>query len=309
MCLDGWSNVHMEPIVCCSAVLPTGATYLIDSFDTSGSPHTAEYLAELATKSIKKCKLSFGADVRSFVTDIASNVKKMRELLAISENVITYGCSAHLFNLLSGDVEIHGVKENLVSVIKYIRHKQQPAAWYKDAGGTILVLPQEVRWNTLSDSIKFFLKNRGILVQVCQDHKADIDSAIFKIVNDVSVANNAQNFLDMMPPIAVALDKVQKSNTMISTCVEIWHDLANDLQSQPSSVKKKLSARRDMALGPMHYLANMLDHIYLGKNLSDDLPTLTTDIMQNSFHLLSPFNMAKPFLITCSKISSKVLHH
>jgi hypothetical protein len=36
MCLDGWSNVHMEPIVRCSAVLPRGAIYLIHSFDTSG---------------------------------------------------------------------------------------------------------------------------------------------------------------------------------------------------------------------------------------------------------------------------------
>ena len=126
--------------------------------------------------------------MRSFVTDNASNVKKMRELLEVSKNVITYGCSAHLLNLLSGDVEIRGVKENLVSVIKYFRNKQLPAKWYKDAGGTKLVLPQEVRWNTLSDCIGLYLKNRGILVQVCQDHKDDIDSAIVNIVNDVNVS-------------------------------------------------------------------------------------------------------------------------
>ena len=66
---------------------------------------------------------------------------------------------------------------------------------YRDAGGTGLVLPQEVWWNTSGDSIRVYLKNRGILVQVCQDHEDDIDSAIFKIVNDVSVANNAQNYL------------------------------------------------------------------------------------------------------------------
>jgi len=72
-----------------------------------------------------------------------------------------------------------------------------------------------------------------------------------------------------MLPIAVALDKVQKSSTMIATSVEIWHALANDLQSQPGPVRKQISARRDMALGPVHYLANMLDHRYLGKNLDD----------------------------------------
>ena len=44
--LDGWSNVRMEPVMSCSAVLQTRAAYLIDSSDrpTSGSPHTAEYL-------------------------------------------------------------------------------------------------------------------------------------------------------------------------------------------------------------------------------------------------------------------------
>lgn len=56
---------------------------------------------------------------------------------------------------------------------------------------------------------------------MCQDHKDDIDSAIVNIVNDVNVSVNAKDYLDRMLPIAVALDKVQKSSTMIATSVEI----------------------------------------------------------------------------------------
>jgi len=87
-----------------------------------------------------------------------------------------------------------------------------------------------------------------------------------------------------MLPIAVALDKVQKSSTMIATSVEIWHALANDLQSQPGSVRKQISARRDMALGPVHYLANMLDHRYLGKNLDDAQKSCAYEHFANSCH-------------------------
>ena len=108
-------------------------------------------------------------------------------------DIIVYGCSAHILNLLSSDVQIPGVHEQIITVIKYFRNKQLPASWYKQAGGSKLCLPQEVRWNTLSDALNLYLKNRGILVQVCQDHKDMIDSSVFRIVNDVSITVNAQD--------------------------------------------------------------------------------------------------------------------
>ena len=65
----------------------------------------------------------------------------------------------------------------------------------------------------MSDSIRSYLKNRGILVQVCQDHKDSIDNKIFTIVNDVHVTVNAQEYLQRMHPIAVALDRMQRGDT------------------------------------------------------------------------------------------------
>jgi len=275
LCLDGWSNVHNEPVVCSAAVLPGGDTYLVDTYDTSGSPHTADYLATLARSSIRKCKAEYGATVKSVVTDNAANVKKMRELLKTDaeENqgidVIAYGCSAHLLNLLSADVEVSGIKERIVAVAKYFRNKQLPAAWYKDAGGSMLVLPQEVRWNTLKDTLASFLKTRGILVQVYQDHKDDIDKNIFQTVNDVNIAVNASDYMQRMNPIAIALDKAQRSDTMIADVVEVWHELEESLSGQPDNVMRSLKLRGDQALGPAHYLANIMNHRYQGKNLDD----------------------------------------
>ena len=156
----------MVSVVCFAAVLPDGDTYLVDTYNTSSSPHPAKYLATLARSSIHMCKAEYGATVKSVVIDNAANVKEMRELLETNaeENqgidVIECVCSAHLLNLLPADVEVSGIKEPIVTVAKYFRNKQLPVAWYKDAGGSTLVLPQEVRWNTVKDTLASFLTRK-----------------------------------------------------------------------------------------------------------------------------------------------------
>jgi len=76
--LDGWSNIHNDPIVCTSVVNDEGKFYLLDTIDTSGHPHTADYLLELCSMSIKNASEKFQAKVVSVVTDNTGNVKKMR---------------------------------------------------------------------------------------------------------------------------------------------------------------------------------------------------------------------------------------
>ena len=271
LCLDGWSNVHNEGLVCSSVVLPTGATFLVDTVDTSGHSHNAEYLTEVAVNAIEKCKNDTGATVKSLVTDNAANVRKMRQNLETDESidVVTYGCSAHQLNLLSGDLEVIGVKDKIVSVVKYFRNRQLPAAWYKQCGGMKLVLPQEVRWNTLCDSIESFLRNRGALVQVTQDHKNEIDSDIVDIVNDSGLVCSAKEYVAVMKPIAVALDRCQRNDTTIAVAVEVWERLARELQHQSNDVCYHFKKRLDMALGPVHYLANIFDHRFRGSHLTD----------------------------------------
>lgn len=203
-------------------------------------------------------------------------------------NIITYGCSAHILNLLSSDVEVAGMKEHIVRVIKYFRNKQQPAFWYKQAGASKLCLLQEVRWNTLSDALTCYLKNRGFLVQVCQDHKDYIDSSVYRIVNDANISVNAQDYLKRMQPIAVALDRAQsqRSFTTISDCVEIWNQLGTDLENQPTSVRTAFNKRKNMAL------ANMLDHRYLGRVLSDVKRSQAYDYLTSVNYDLVPIVMA-----------------
>ncbi|KYN03422.1 hypothetical protein ALC62_05740, partial [Cyphomyrmex costatus] len=76
--MDGWSNVHVESFVCVSVTnVLTGNIHLIDTIDTGVNRHTADYLLDLAVIAIKNCH-KIGCFVKSFVTDNASNMTKMR---------------------------------------------------------------------------------------------------------------------------------------------------------------------------------------------------------------------------------------
>lgn len=143
MSLDGWTNVSNEPIICSSVTAQSGTCdaegYLVDTIDTSGHPHTAEYLHRVAKDSIEKAETQFGCKIGSFVTDNAANVKKMRdELMKDDDSMICYGCSAHLLNLLAKDLEVDTIKGHIV---KYFKYNHAASAAYKSAGGKGLVIP------------------------------------------------------------------------------------------------------------------------------------------------------------------------
>lgn len=147
MSLDFLSNVHNEPVICSTVTTPEYKIVLVHTVDTSGNAHTPDYLVKIAVDSITKCQNQFGCSVRSFVTNNAANVAKMRELLEqrVDVDVTTYGCSAHLMNLFAKDLEIPSIKEQVVQVVKYFRNNHFAAAAYKDNGGLRLIMPQEVR--------------------------------------------------------------------------------------------------------------------------------------------------------------------
>lgn len=41
--IDGWSNIRNEPIICACVVNEDGSVFLVNTTDTSGSPHTSEF--------------------------------------------------------------------------------------------------------------------------------------------------------------------------------------------------------------------------------------------------------------------------
>lgn len=271
--LDGWSNVHNEPIVCATATTDSGQVYLVDTIDTSGEPHTAEYLAKVATASMQKAESNFGCQVGSVVTDNAANVAAMRKKLEEKEDtdIVTYGCSAHMLNLLAHDLEVPNVKEQVVHVIKYFRNNHFASAKYRQEGGNLLVMPQDVRWNTMSDCLDSYLTNWSKLMKICEDNRDKIDATVKSKVANLGLKRTAEDLHARLSPIAVALDKMQSDTTMLAEAVEIWKELGGNLMSMGNrEVTKKFKARYNQAITPAHLVANLIHPTYRGKSLIDD---------------------------------------
>ncbi|KAF2896054.1 hypothetical protein ILUMI_10124 [Ignelater luminosus] len=114
LCIDGWSNVHNARVICAN-VTTEGHSFLYKTIDTSGHPHTSNYLTEIVCDLISSCKDKYNCSATSFVTDNAANMVCMQATVEekIGTKVITYGCSAHILNLLSNDLEIKILRKTL----------------------------------------------------------------------------------------------------------------------------------------------------------------------------------------------------
>lgn len=271
--LDGWSNVHNEPIICATVTTDSGQVYLVDTVDTSGEPHTAEYLVNVATTSMEKARNNFGCQVGSIVTDNAANVAAMRRKLEEKDDtdLVTYGCSAHILNLLAHDLELPNVKEQVVDVVKYFRNNHFACAKYRQEGGNCLVMPQDVRWNTMSDCLDSYIKNWPTLFKICEENRDRIDSVVKTKVANLGLKRTAEELHARLSPIAVALDKMQCDTTMLAEAVEIWKELEGTILSLGiREVTRKFKSRYNQAITPAHLVANLIHPIQRGKSLTDD---------------------------------------
>jgi transcription termination factor NusB len=265
MSLDGWSNIHNEPVICATITTENGSTFLFETIDTSGNAHTSEYLTDLATTLINKCKTAYNCTVTSFVTDNAANMHRMRENIKektdFPVNVLTYGCSAHILNLLSKDLEIKNIKEHIVHVVKYFRNNHLASAKYKAEGGKALVMPQDVRWNTLADCLEVYVSEWQKLLKICEENRNEIDTIVSEKVSNIQIKRLAEDFLAILKPISIALDRVKK-NAFLSDAVEVWKELEStfDKDDNISIIQIRIFKKRyNQAMTPYHYLAYLLD--------------------------------------------------
>ena len=182
--VDGWSNVHNEPLICCSVTTAEGDTFLTSTIDTEDERHTGDNLEKIAEDAIKKAEETLGCKVSSLVTDNAACMKKMRNQLGANSSVLTYACSSHVADRLAKDVDTCSVKSEIVEIAKYFRNHHLPGAWYKKEGGNKLPIPIDVRWNSVTDCLEAYLKNWPILVKVVESHKNEIRSDIYESVMD-----------------------------------------------------------------------------------------------------------------------------
>lgn len=285
LAIDGWSNVRQDSIVCvCVTDVLTDSTHLIDTIDTGAESHTADYLVKVTTAAIKQCE-TYKCTVRSVVTDNAANMSRMRrdlaqqEELASHEDILTYGCSSHILNLLAKDLNAEDITDKVKSIMRYFKYTHFASAKYKEAGGKAIVIPQQVRWNTMADCLKVLLENWHIMSDICLNHSTAIDLSISLKVNDMALKQQVQALYKKLENIAVTLDISQKTSCCIGEVTEAWIELKNMFEGENVRLReteyslddlRKFKARYEMAMSPAHFAANLLHPKYRGENLTSE---------------------------------------
>lgn len=121
------------------------------------------------------------------MTDNAHNVRGMASNLSThaEENkstLLTYGCASHMLNLLAHDISrlpnFQTIQQHVVQINKFFRNHQLIKAKYEENGGSALAVPVDVRWNSVCDTLKSYLLNWGVLVNVAESRTADGDFLI-----------------------------------------------------------------------------------------------------------------------------------
>ena len=68
-----------------------------------------------------------------------------------------------------------------------------------------------------------------IPMTICEENRDKTESSIASIVANLGIKRSAEELLQRLKPIAVALDKVQRDNCTIADAVNIWKQLETDL--------------------------------------------------------------------------------
>ncbi|KAL7641224.1 UNVERIFIED_CONTAM: hypothetical protein RMT77_008362 [Armadillidium vulgare] len=104
-------------------------------------------------------------------------------------------------------------------------------------------MPQDVRWNTLCDSLESYLTNWPSLITVCDGEKEnDLDKDVVRKVMDTNLKRNAEDMLKISKNIVVALDRLQSDMCNIGDATEVWKEVQDSLITQlkgDNQLKKK----------------------------------------------------------------------
>ena len=126
-------------------------------------------------------------------------------------------------------------------------------------------LPVETRWNSLTDTLKYFVDHWSTLVVVINTIMKPTDP-IYRSMEDVQLKRTASELLEIFNPLSTSLDTAQSDSSTLSECLELWFNLRMKV---PEQFAQEMSHRYNKAVldTPVMLAANLLDHRYVGQNL------------------------------------------
>lgn len=266
--LDGWSSVKNDPIQ--AVTIHTGTeSFLLKVYDAGSEKKTSEQCVSIVEEAMNECFENLNCKVFAVVTDNEPKMTKMWEILNEKHpDLITYGCSAHLLNLVEKEISPKTVLSHIVKINKYFRNVHQAHGWLQEQGGHMPQLPNDTRWNSHVDCLKSFKMNYHKYREIALEHSQDFCKDIAKLLNNMGLYQEAVHLGKQLSVVGNALDKLQRETTCISEAVEIWLDLLSSDVLVP--YHKYFKKRFLEAIQPAHILANLTDPKYQGKNLSDE---------------------------------------
>lgn len=212
----------------------------------------------------------YGVIVAAIVTDNASNMESMRDL--VIPNVFTYGCQAHVLNLLAADLSagLESVSTKIVAVLKAFRNVHALVAAQAERKMGKPPLPANTRWCSARDSYKYFDTNWGSLADIATKLLKTTDP-IRRILEELPVRRAATDLVSYFDPVAFALNCAQRKGTSLGEIVDIWLELVECFPTNNKIMKAKVVERSKQALGcPFFLAANLLDHRRRGQKLNPD---------------------------------------
>ena len=266
ICQDGWESVTHDPILAHS-YHDGEKNYLLDIKDCGSNKKDGEFCCNEVVKVIQEFKEKTGKEVFAVCTDNEPKMLRMRRLLLETGLVcLCYGCQAHYMNLLGNDVSDQNLLGKILTVQKHFRNVHRAHGLLKEKGGKVPVIPCQTRWNGKIDTLESYIENHSLYLEI-RDEDSEIPNDVAKVIDNLSLKRKAQQTLDDMKKIAVALDKLQSDSCSLSDAFDIWNSLLID--PELASYKRAIKKRYDEAVEPFFILANLTDHRFIENNKVD----------------------------------------
>lgn len=286
--IDGWSNIRNESIV--NVLLTTPEPVLYKIVDTTAARHEATFICDIISETIDQLGLE---KIMSIITDNARNMTASWNLLTEkypNSMFSCYGCAAHILNLLIHDIlkiktyDSIAVKSKLI--IKTIKKSHilnatlssiQKKNFTNKREIKTLKLPVITRWGSIYTSLNSLLYNKKNLQELSISENVTNEIANIKVnILDDEVWLRIESLHEILSPLAKYITEIQTSKPIISRVVEIFYNmyshfsnLLNIKECDRNELLQLLEKRKTMAVGPLHFAANLLDPYFMGKNLNE----------------------------------------
>lgn len=258
---------------------------------TEADRHTGEFVAE----KIEEILEEIGPHrFQAIITDNAAAMIKGRNLIRDKhQHIAVYSCAAHILNLLVSDTAkmktLSLIEADCKAIVKEINNSHVLLATFvaiqkeKKGNSISLKLPVKTRWGSLQFCLKSLLDTKYALKTLAvKEEVEDILSNRVKsmILDDAVFWLRVLKFHDLITPIVKWITLLESDTSRLSLVVESFKELEDHLakvlplspftKQEEKQLKEAVQKRRDMALQPIHFAANILDPKYNGVHLSRD---------------------------------------